>query len=300
MLGWDSIVLSRQCSKSSVSTILRRRLRRWFLNTLGWVLYRVTGWRGPDLLLSSLLASSSFTPEEIEQILPPATYQLFDTLSRCWNEDPRLALSGRYLLRDYYTELLRLRWRICQYFTQHQLDKVSSSHCGLERPLFLVGWPRVGSTFLHKLMSCDPLAKCPPLYQVVDPVPVVAQGSPIEDETKRELIADTQQLMDSFFDLEPTLFMLHEMRAPEADECCHLFEQSWVDRHSPIASGNMQAYWKLLSSMSREEKREVYEFYKKTLMVMSHCFGDAPPSHHILTSRRNPFSLRGSHPGYLS
>lgn len=35
-----------------------------------------------------------------------------------------------------------------------------AGHAAIERPLFIVGPPRTGTTFLHRLLACDPSARC--------------------------------------------------------------------------------------------------------------------------------------------
>ena len=38
-------------------------------------------------------------------------------------------------------------------------------------PIFVVGLPRTGTTFLHRLLSLDPFARAPKTYELFDPVP---------------------------------------------------------------------------------------------------------------------------------
>lgn len=143
---------------------------------------------------------------------------------------------------------------------------------------------------MHKLLSCDPSAKGPPLWQLVNPVPESYKtGIP----SMEQQIHNTQKAMDYYFDLEPTLYMLHEMNAKNADECCHLFEQSWVDRHSPIISDNMKNYYQLLLSLATEDQVEFYSFYKQTLQVMAFLNQDFPASHHILKDATHCLFLDG-------
>mmetsp|Transcript_38223 Transcript_38223/g.65569 ORF Transcript_38223/g.65569 Transcript_38223/m.65569 type:complete len:436 (+) Transcript_38223:52-1359(+) len=277
----QSISLSKKCSSSSSYLILYRRLRRTVLNHLGIVLWNVFGYR-KDISWECILRESGRN----ENDLPPATLKLFKCLSNSWNEDPLLTLSGRILLKNYYCDILNTRERIKEVYSinKEYIEKNNQ----IRKPLFIVGWPRVGSTFMHKLLSCDPQCKGPPLWQLVNPVP-----SNFDNIKKEDEIRNTQLLMDYYFDLEPELYMLHEMNAENADECCHLFEQNWVDRHSVIISENMSSYLELLNNLTLEEQIEIYQFYKETLQVMMFLNKDSPISHHILKDATHYMFIEG-------
>ena len=120
----------------------------------------------------------------------------------------------------------------------------------------------------------------PPLWQLVAPVPF--DNEFLTSEQKQSQIQNTSKSMDFYFDLEPELYMLHEMNAQNPDECCHLFEQNWIDRHAPIASDNMNSYWHTLLQLEKEDSVAAYQFYKLTLQLLAYSNQDAPASHHIL------------------
>lgn len=51
-----------------------------------------------------------------------------------------------------------------------------------------------------------------------------------------------------WFDMEPEMIKIHFLQAERPDECCHLFEQSFIDRHFPIIGQNMSNYTEWLMS----------------------------------------------------
>ena len=51
-----------------------------------------------DISLQSILIAANKKEEDI----PPTTLELLRTITICWNEDPKLTLSGRILLRVQY------------------------------------------------------------------------------------------------------------------------------------------------------------------------------------------------------
>lgn len=259
----SSVRLSRQASHSSWVLILWRRFQRVWVNWMG-DLRRLIGFQ-PQLQPEKICQAAGVSISSLD----PYALKLFKAICTSWNSDKNLTLSGFRLLESYYRDTIQLREKI------HGLAKEHPEIRQLPvEGIFILGWPRVGSTFLHNLLSCDPLAKGPPLWQLVNPIE--------QNQSKSERIRDTGKFLDYYYDLEPELFMLHEMYADRPDECCHLFEQSWVDRHSPIISDNFQHYLTVLRSLSPEESDQLYEFYKLTLQTMAFCNGDQPISHHVL------------------
>ena len=91
---WSSVSLSQRCSSSSVFLIVYRRFRRYLLNLVGVIGYRLFGFRY-DISLERILKDVG----QEEENLPPATLELLRSISSCWNNDTKLTLSGRILLR---------------------------------------------------------------------------------------------------------------------------------------------------------------------------------------------------------
>jgi hypothetical protein len=67
---------------------------------------------------------------------------------------------GRFLMRVHLRELLETRLRLTDAWN------------GLiERPVFITGIPRSGSTFLHELLAEDPQNRAPRVWEVMFPIP---------------------------------------------------------------------------------------------------------------------------------
>jgi hypothetical protein len=70
---------------------------------------------------------------------------------------------------------------------QDHLSKPSISPCltkPIRDPIFVVGLPRTGTTYLHRLLSLDPHARAPKTYELFDPVPRYPDD-PVKDKKKR-------------------------------------------------------------------------------------------------------------------
>ena len=119
----------------------------------------------------------------------------------------------------------------------------------LERPIFITGMPRSGSTFLHRLLVRDPAVAAPLSWRLVHPHPSVAGR--VGESFHRARVQAQFHLMRL---LAPELNSLHEVAAGEPEECtditAQIFQslrydsvyrvpsyQSWLQQH-----GHLEAY----------------------------------------------------------
>ena len=75
---------------------------------------------------------------------------------------------GRFLMRIHLRGLLETRLRLTQAWREHREAMDASL---IQRPVFITGMPRSGSTFLHELMAEDPENRTPRVWEVMFPIP---------------------------------------------------------------------------------------------------------------------------------
>jgi len=118
---------------------------------------------------------------------------------------------GRLLFREFVTNLLANRLKIEADIARHPeiLD------VPVDRPLFITGLPRSGTTFLHRLMSEDPAGRTLLYWETVLPSP------PPDPSTYRTdpRIAQVRRQVEMLGRLSPRLATAHEVGAeiPEED-----------------------------------------------------------------------------------
>jgi hypothetical protein len=86
----------------------------------------------------------------------------------------------------------------------------------LPPPVFIIGWARTGTTFLHQLLAQDPANRTMPYWESFDPVPP-GPGEP--DRRAARLDAMLGQLRF----LAPGYDAIHPMTADSPEECVALF-----------------------------------------------------------------------------
>src|SRR5215467_7829698 len=92
--------------------------------------------------------------------LEPALSNLVNSLE----QEADLHPLGRLLMRIHLLGLLETRLRLAHEWRQNAEALEAES---IRRPIFIVGMPRSGSTFLHELMAEDPNHRAPRVWEVM-------------------------------------------------------------------------------------------------------------------------------------
>jgi hypothetical protein len=82
-----------------------------------------------------------------------------------------LNLLGRIVAQGQMIEILKTRGRLLDEFKKQNSAGANYSSSPLHDPIFVVGLPRAGTTFLSRLLSIDPANRAPTLWEYMDPVP---------------------------------------------------------------------------------------------------------------------------------
>jgi hypothetical protein len=171
----------------------------------------------------------------------------------------RLSALGRFIaatgLRNRFVSRLR---------TRHAIDQAGSecTRQPINSPVFVLGLPRTGTTFLHRLLSLDPNTRCPLTYELFDPVTVV-KGSPQEDAKVRIEAMDKE--IDTLRKLVPHLDDIHEIKADEPEECILAMG---VD--VPLLPSTFNLLMDKKDMVMDWDMAPVYRNYKKVLQLLQY------------------------------
>jgi LPS sulfotransferase NodH len=128
---------------------------------------------------------------------------------------------GRFFMRVHLQELLETRLRLTQAWSgPAQLPETSV----IERPIFITGVPRSGSTFLHELLAEDPQNRAPRVWEVMFPLPP-------ESERRREVdprIRKTNASLWWFRRLAPGADSVYPIRAWTPHECVAIHSYTFL------------------------------------------------------------------------
>jgi Sulfotransferase family len=173
-----------------------------------------------------------------------------------------LSLVGRFALKwdvlRFLTNLLDLR------AAEGQSPGIAREP--IESPIFITGFPRSGTTFLHALTLCDPANRAPLVWETIYPYPDESQG------TTDARPARVERQLRMFERLAPEFRSLHRISAVSPQECteitAHAFRSLRFDTTYRIPS-----YRTWLES-DAEGHLPAYRLHKRFLQHLQHQDGE--------------------------
>ncbi|HWF97903.1 MAG TPA: sulfotransferase [Steroidobacteraceae bacterium] len=149
----------------------------------------------------------------------------------------------------------------------------------IERPVFITGMPRSGSTFLHRLLVRDPAVAAPLSWRLVHPHP--SSAGRWGESLNRARVQAQFYLMRL---LAPELNSLHEVAAGEPEECTDITAQVFQSlRYDSVYRVPSYQSW-----LQRHGHLEAYRFHKRFLQ---HLDAQLPGRRWILKSPDHVFAL---------
>lgn len=152
------------------------------------------------------------TGDLVDQSPRPEAAEALDRLLDSLNRNVRLTPLGALSAREDTVRLARTHLRL------HRAERevVRPNETAIPPAVFIVGWPRTGTTFLHQLLACDPAARSIPYWESFDPVP------PPAGEPDRRIERLGRMLGQLRF-LAPRYDAIHPMTPESPEECVALF-----------------------------------------------------------------------------
>jgi hypothetical protein len=129
----------------------------------------------------------------------------------------------------------------------------------IERPIFVMGLPRSGTTFFHNMLSADPANRSPATWELMypSPPPIAAEY----DTDPRIAQAEDALQFEGFKD--PALQAVHPFDARRPEECNFLWEHSFL-------TVNYMAWWNVPNYTKRLYEVDPTEIYREEKQVLQH------------------------------
>jgi len=89
----------------------------------------------------------------------------------------------------------------------------------VRRPVFVMGLPRTGTTYLHRLLSLDPACRAPLTWELYDPTPRIRAGDNFLSKDERLRVEYIDRATRALLAVTPHLLDCHEMGANLPEEC---------------------------------------------------------------------------------
>jgi len=177
----------------------------------------------------------------------------FRILLQSLETEAELNFIGRICVQSEILRMLRNRLRLVE--DRKRLPEIAD--VTIQRPLFITGLPRSGTTFLHALLAQDPAHRAPQVWEVMYPSPPPEKASYDSDPR----IAKVERQLKSIDMLMPDFKTVHLINARLPQECIAITTH---DFRSHVFE-TMYSVYSYRTWYDAQDKRPAYEFHRRFL-----------------------------------
>lgn len=139
---------------------------------------------------------------------------LLDSVTR----EGRLTFFGRFTVRQFLIEALCSRLRVVEVLKRFPEIRRQN----IQRPVFITGWYRTGTTYLHNLLASHPNVRTPLFWELRHPCPTLDPRS----ANPRRQIRRVRMENRIHRWLAPGFDSVHPLQTEKPEECLHLFDKA--------------------------------------------------------------------------
>jgi len=187
----------------------------------------------------------------------PKALEGLEVLVKAATEEARLSPAGAMRFRETLGSIAVNRLRIVDYLKR----KPELLQRPVEKPMFVFGLPRTGTTLTINLLSADPMRRCLLRWEALQPVPPAKKG-----ELQTDLRCGAQrQMLDAMLKIAPQIAAAHFEEADSPTECQYAMQLSYcAEMFDSIL--HIPGYHDWL--MHRTGYRHAFEFHRQLLQLL--------------------------------
>ena len=172
-------------------------------------------------------------------------------------QEGKLTFFGRFVLRQFLIENLGSRLRLIEVLTR--FPEINQQK--IQRPIFITGWYRSGTTHLHNLIARHPRVRAPLFWELRHPCPTLDPKTADPNRQIRRV-----KLASKIYDyLAPGFRTVHPLVAERPEECLHLFDKACTGTTPFFISEAKSIAWWLLE----HDIQHGYDFFKTQLKLLN-------------------------------
>lgn len=177
-------------------------------------------------------------------------------LTSAIDQDSELTLFGQSSVRWDFIRLLRN----ADYVNNRLASHPQLAAAAIAAPIFILGLPRSGTSFLHSLLALDPANQVPRNWQTIYPAPRPPGFNPAADARVRKVEAQLQ----IFAAMAPGFNLAHPITADSPQECSEITSHSFQSlRFDTIFRVPSYLAW-----LDQRGHGDAFAFHKKFLQVL--------------------------------
>ena len=189
-------------------------------------------------------------------------HEPFEILLQSLRDEAQLNARGVFMLHRTMLRLLTNRLRTEQAFA----DNPALAETPIPRPLYVIGFPRTGTTLLHNLLASDPAVRWMRLWEGLYPAPAPQS---LEDDPR---IAEVEEWAAGFEKVAPRLAAAHKLAPRGPEECLWLIEHTFNDLIFELRA-HVPTYSRWLAE--HEADVDIHQYYRRQLQLLgAHCRGN--------------------------
>ena len=173
------------------------------------------------------------------------------------NQEGKLTFFGRFTLRQFLIENLCSRLRVIEVLKRFPEIHLQT----IQRPIFITGWYRTGTTHLHNLLASHPDLRAPLFWELRHPCPTLSPKA--ADPTGQIRNVKLAGRIHGY--LAPGFSAIHPLEAERPEECLHLFDKACAGTTPFFITEAKSFAWRLLDSGIQHG----YDFFKIQLQLLN-------------------------------
>ena len=187
----------------------------------------------------------------------PSWREPLDVLVGSLNADAGLSALGELILTDQLVKPLANRFMVDDWHARHP----ELADAPIDRPVFILGLPRTGTTLLSYLLDGDPDNRSLRRWEAFDAVPP-PEPTAVEDDDPRVGIARSE--MDALYATSPEFKAIHFETAEGPTECVTVLAGDYRSMQFETLA-NVDAYGEWLDDC---DYTSAYRHHRRTLQVL--------------------------------
>jgi hypothetical protein len=187
---------------------------------------------------------------------PPEYLEGLKVLLESYQQEASLTPPGVQMIQDELRGILMARLFSEAGWQAHP----EHAQVPIEKPVFIIGMPRTGTTTLHRLLTADPTNQGLELWLSYAPQP----RPPRSTWPTNPIFQLVQDGIDTFVEQHPGYLGIHNRKAGEVEECWLLTRQSMVSPYFEF-TGYVPTYSAWLAD---QDSTEVYRRHRRNLQLI--------------------------------
>ncbi|MCP4683343.1 MAG: sulfotransferase [Desulfobacterales bacterium] len=185
----------------------------------------------------------------------------------------------------YFIHSLLIKYLCGRLLIQHQYKQYPEIRKEqIRQPLFIIGLPRTGTTFLQRLLSQIPSCRALLYWEALSPAPFPTSNTQKTDP-RIQVAKEFLQIRNSVL---PTLNIMHSSYVYQPEECFHLLDKSFISPQLHLLF-DLPSYYKWLR---KQDMLPVYRYYKEQLQILQFTKPHTPQQRWVLKAPLHMFGIK--------